>query len=64
MSGKHFAMDPDSKGESALPKFESIKFINDNKSVVFGIQLMPNHEYQFILSGIEFKAYEVNFKTQ
>lgn len=64
MSGKHFTMNPGSKGESALPKFESIKFINDNKSVVFGIQLMPNHEYQFILSGLEFKAFEVNFKTQ
>ena len=60
-----------SKGKLAFPKIAHIYYTNDNKSVVMEVQLMPNQEYQFILTGRNFKTpegialktYEVNFKT-
>jgi hypothetical protein len=60
-----------SKGKFTFPKIDNINYMNDNKSVVMEVQLMPNQEYQFILTGKNFKTpeviglktYEVNFKT-
>jgi hypothetical protein len=59
------------KGKQAFPKVDKIYYTNDNKSVVMEVPLMPNQEYQFILTGKNFKTpegiglktYEVNFKT-
>ena len=71
LSGKGYSVDIGSKGKLAFPKISNIYYTNDNKSVVMEVQLMPNQEYQFILTGKDFKTpegialktYEVNFKT-
>lgn len=71
LSGKDYSADYGSKGKPAFPKFGEIYYTNDNKSVVMEVQLIPNQEYQFILTGRNFKTpegmplktYEVNFKT-
>jgi hypothetical protein len=71
LSGKGFSVNYGSKGKSAIPKLDNINYTNDNKSVVMAVQLMPDKEYQFVLTGKNFKTpegiglktYEVNFKT-
>jgi len=71
LSGKGYSVDNGSKGRLAVPKISNIYYTNDNKSVVMEVQLMPNQEYQFILTGRNFKTqegialktYEVNIKT-
>ena len=72
LAGKGYSVNYGNKGKSAFPKIDNIKYTNDNKSVVMAVQLMPENEYQFILTGKNFKtpegiglkAYEVNFKTK
>ena len=60
------------KGEQAFPVINKVfSYANDNKSVVVEVQLLPEKEYQFVLTGENFKSpegfalktYEVNFKT-
>lgn len=71
LSGKGYSVIYGRKGQQAFPKIDNIHYTNDNKSVVMEVQLMPNQEYQFILTGKDFKTpegiglktYEVNFKT-
>jgi len=71
LSGKGYSVNLGSKGKPAFPKLDKIYYTNDNKSVVMEVQLMPNQEYQFILTGKNFKTpagialktYEMNFKT-
>ena len=71
LSGKGYSVNYGSKGQQTFPKINNIHYTNDNKSVVMEVQLMPNQEYQFILTGKDFKTpegialktFEVNFKT-
>jgi len=71
LSGKGYSVNYGSKGKLVFPKLDNIYYTNDNKSVVMEVQLTPNQEYQFILTGKNFKTpegiglktYEVNFKT-
>jgi len=59
------------KGQQAFPDIKKISYTNDKKSVLMEVQLFPNKEYQFVLTGENFKTpegiplkkYEVNFKT-
>jgi len=72
LSGKGYSVNYGNKGKLAFPKLDNINYTNDNKSVVMAVQLMPEKEYQFILTGkgfktpegIGLKTYEVNFKTK
>lgn len=72
LAGKGFSVNFGSKGKLAFPKLSNISYANDNKSVVMEVQLIPDKEYQFVLTGKNFKTeqgiglktYEVNFKTQ
>jgi hypothetical protein len=71
LAGEDYSVNYGNKGKSAFPKLGKINYTNDKKSVVMGVQLMPDKEYQFVLSGKNFisvqgiglKTYEVNFKT-
>ena len=72
LAGKGYSVNYGSKGKFAFPKLDKISYSNENKSVVMEIQLESNKEYQFVLTGKNFKTeqgvplktYEVNFKTQ
>lgn len=72
LAGKGYSVNYGSKGKLAFPKFGAINYTNENKSIVMEVQLMPNKEYQFVLTGKDFKTpegialktYEVNFRTQ
>lgn len=72
LAGKGYSVDYGSKGKLAFPKFGTINYTNENKSIVMEVQLIPDKEYQFVLTGRNFKTpegialktYEVNFKTQ
>lgn len=72
LAGKGYSVNYGSKGKLAFPKFGAINYANDNKSIVMEVQLLPEQEYQFVLTGKDFKTpegialktYEVNFKTQ
>ena len=72
LAGKGYSVNYGDKGKSAFPKIDNINYAADNKSVVMVVQLMPNKEYQFVLTGKNFKTpdgialktYEVNFKTK
>lgn len=72
LAGKGYSVNFGSKGKNAFPKLDNISYANNNKSVVMEVQLMPDKEYQFVLTGKNFKTeqgiplktYEVNFKTQ
>jgi hypothetical protein len=71
LAGKGFSVNYSSKGKLAFPQLANIYYTNDNKSVVMEVQLIPDKEYQFVLTGKNFKTaqgiglktYEVNFKT-
>jgi len=71
LAGKGYSVNYGSKGKSAFPKLDNIYYTNENKSVVMEVQLMPDKEYQFVLTGKNFKTekgiplktFEVNFKT-
>ena len=70
--GKGYSVNFGRKGKRAFPKLNKIFYTNDNKSVVMEVQLIADKEYQFVLTGKNFKTeqgiplktYEVNFKTQ
>lgn len=72
LAGKGYSVNYGRKGKSAFPKLDNISYSNDNKSVVMEVQLSSDIEYQFVLTGKNFKTeqgvplktYEVNFKTQ
>lgn len=72
LAGKGYSVFYGAKGKSYFPKIDNISYINDNKSVVMEVQLEPNKEYQFVLTGKNFKtaqgvglkSYEVNFRTR
>lgn len=71
LSGKGYSVYYGIKGKQTFPKINNIHYANDNKAVVMEVQLIPNQEYQFVLTGKDFKTpegialktYEVNFKT-
>ena len=60
------------KGKEAFPKLNKIQYINDNKAIQLDLELEADKEYQFVLTGKNFKTpdgyalktYEVNFKTE
>lgn len=70
--GRGYSINYGNKGKDAFPRFESITYANDNKSVVLSVNLENNKEYQFVLfgrafmsqSGIGIDNYEVSFKTK
>lgn len=72
LSGNGYSIVYGTKGQQTFPKLGKVIFTNNNKSAVMEVQLMPNQEYEFILTGGAFKTpeglplktYEVNFKTQ
>lgn len=72
LAGKGYSVNYGNKGKLAFPKIDNITYASDNKSVVMEVQLMPDKEYQFVLTGKNFKTpegiglktYEVNFKTK
>jgi hypothetical protein len=72
LAGKGYSVNYGSKGQSAFPKLDNIYYTNENKTVVMEVQLISDKEYQFVLTGKNFKTeqgvplkiYEVNFKTQ
>lgn len=72
LAGKDYSVNYGSKGQSAFPNLDNIHYTNENKSVVMEVQLISDKEYQFVLTGKNFKTeqgvplktYEVNFKTQ
>ena len=71
LSGKGYSVYYGSKGKLSFPKPDTIYYTNNNKSFVMEVQLMPDFEYQFVLTGKYFnsvqgvglKTFEVNFKT-
>ncbi len=71
LAGQGYSINYGSKGQSAFPKLDNIHYINKNKSVVMEVHLIPGKEYQFVLTGKNFKTnqgfplktYEVIFKT-
>jgi hypothetical protein len=71
LQGKGYSVNYGNMGKSTFPKMDSIYYANENKSIVMNVQLMPNKDYQFVLTGNQFKSakgyrlktYEVNFKT-
>jgi len=71
LGGKGYSINAGSKGKLAFPKIDTIYYTNNNKSFVLEVQLMPDIEYQFVLTGQSFKTeqgyglktFEVNFKT-
>lgn len=72
LSGKGYSVNYGSKGQSAFPKLDNIYYTNENKSVVMEVQLVTDKEYQFVLTGKNFKTeqgiplktYEISFKTK
>lgn len=71
LAGKGFSVNFGNKGKQAFPQISNIYYTNENKSVVMEVQLIPDKEYQFVLTGKNFKTeqgiglktFEVNFKT-
>lgn len=72
LTGNGYSVNYGSNGQSTFPKIDNIHYTNENKSIVMEVQLIPDKEYQFVLTGQNFKteqgiplkSYEVNFKTQ
>jgi hypothetical protein len=68
--GQGFSIFPGNKGK-AIPSFGKPSYSEDKKSVILEVKLEKDKEYQFILTGKNFKSpegvgmknYEVNFKT-
>jgi len=71
LSGNGYSMNYGKQGQQTFPKMGKVYFTNNNMSVVIEVQLIPNQEYQFVLTdkrfktpaGIGLETYEVNFKT-
>lgn len=71
LAGKGYTITYGNKGALAYPKLDTLYYTNANKSFVMEVQLKPDKEYQFVLTGKNFKSqqgvglkiFEVNFKT-
>ncbi|MCJ8292705.1 MAG: DUF4932 domain-containing protein [Flavobacteriales bacterium] len=72
LKGKGYSINEVKKGDKAFPEMGEITYSEDNKSVFIEIDLKPDKEYQFVLTGWSFKSedgygmnnYEINFKTK
>lgn len=72
LKGAGYSIHLGTKGKEAFPQIEAINYSTDNESIVMNVHLEPGKEYQFILTGKNFKTpegfplktYEVNFKTK
>lgn len=72
LRGKGYSISEGEKGDKAFPKMGEITYSEDNKSVFIELELKPDKEYQFVLTGWSFKSqngyginnYEINFKTK
>ncbi len=72
LKGRGYSINKGTKGKDAFPKMTDISYSEDKKSVFIEINLQPNKEYQFVLTGRGFKIvegygmnnYEVTFKTK
>ncbi|MDL2244409.1 DUF4932 domain-containing protein, partial [Parabacteroides sp. OttesenSCG-928-J18] len=70
--GAGYSINIGTKGREAFPQVEAINYSAGNKSVVMEVQLEAGKEYQFVLTGKNFKTpegfplktYEVNFSTK
>jgi len=59
------------KGREAYPAIDQVSFADDRKSVTIEISLVPDKDYQLVLTGLGFKSltgfglveHELNFKT-
>lgn len=71
LSGHGYSINYGKKGEAYFPKITTVKYANDNKSIMLLVDLEPSKEYQFILTGLAFKSedgfpiedYEISFQT-
>jgi hypothetical protein len=71
LAGNGFSINLGSKGKDAFPVVKNIFYSDDKSSVVMEVDLEPSKEYQFILTGSQFKTVEgyplkreeINFKT-
>ena len=71
LSGQGYSIFLGAKGQQAFPTISDIFYADDNKSIVMEVRLLPDKEYQFILTGKNFRTlegipltdYEVYFKT-
>ena len=68
--GKGYSIE---RGEKTFPQIKNPKYSKDKKSLIFElVDLKPNQEYQFVLTGWDFISkdgfgmnnFEVNFKTK
>lgn len=72
LDGKGVSINFSEKGKEFFPLKKFGGFINNNKSIKLQVELKPNSEYEFILSGNSFKSidgyslkeYIVKFKTK
>ena len=72
LAGEGYSIFFGKKGKEAFPKLNKIQYINDNQAIQLDVELEANKEYQFVLTGKNFKTpngyalktYEVNFKTE
>ncbi len=70
--GRGYSISKGSKGDKAFPDMGEITYSKDNKSVFIELDLKPDKEYQFVLTGWSFKSkdgygmndYEINFRTK
>jgi hypothetical protein len=71
LSGKGYSINIGRKGKIAFPEIKNLTYASNNQSIKIETQLQPNKEYQFLLTGKNFrspeglplKIYEVNFRT-
>ena len=72
LAGMGYSVFYGEKGKEAFPKHNNIQYINDNKAIQLEVELEADKEYQFVLTGKNFKTpdgyalktYDVNFKTE
>jgi len=71
LSGKGSSIRFGKKGKEHYPITKFIGYTDDNKAILLQVDLKPDFEYQFVLTGASFQTadgrpienYEVNFKT-
>jgi hypothetical protein len=71
LKGKGCSIADGNKGKQAYPKMDFRGYTDDNKAIELSIDLKPNSEYQFVLTGWSFKTPEgyplvsdtISFKT-
>jgi 6-pyruvoyl-tetrahydropterin synthase len=72
LAGEGYSINIGEKGLEAFPKVSKIYYSDDKKSVIMEVSLDPGKEYQFVLTGNNFKTPEgyplkkqtISFKTQ